>query len=106
MILPGETEAGTAGMQPCRGIAWRADRDDDWSGGSFAFALFKKTHRIGRPRCLENPRPKGGILTNGQRTLLHFTLNRNSRLSAESARGCMTLTPPMSPAGPGRREAS
>ena len=31
MILPGETEAGTAGMQPCRGIAWRAHRDDDRS---------------------------------------------------------------------------
>ena len=29
MILPGETEAGTAGTQPCRGIAWRAHRDDD-----------------------------------------------------------------------------
>src|SRR5579863_9528288 len=29
MILPGETEAGSAGMQPCRGIAWWAHRDDD-----------------------------------------------------------------------------
>jgi hypothetical protein len=45
MILPGETEAGSAGTQPCRGIAW-------WSY-----------------RCLENPRPKGGILTNGERPL-------------------------------------
>ena len=31
MISPGETEAGTAGMQPCRGITWRAHRDDDRS---------------------------------------------------------------------------
>ena len=28
MILPGETEAGTAGTQPCRGIARWAHRDD------------------------------------------------------------------------------
>ena len=26
--LPGETEAGSAGKQPCRGIARRAHRDD------------------------------------------------------------------------------
>jgi Integrase core domain len=31
MTLPGETEAGSAGMQPCRGITWRAHRDDDRS---------------------------------------------------------------------------
>jgi hypothetical protein len=31
MTVPGETEAGSAGMQPCRGITWRAHRDDDWS---------------------------------------------------------------------------
>ena len=29
MILPGETEAGTAGTQPCRGISRRAHRDDE-----------------------------------------------------------------------------
>jgi hypothetical protein len=29
MILPGETEAGTAGTQPRRGIAWWAHRDDE-----------------------------------------------------------------------------
>ncbi len=29
MILPGETEAGNARTQPCRGITWWADRDDD-----------------------------------------------------------------------------
>jgi hypothetical protein len=28
-IRPGETEAGSAGRQPCRGIAWRAHRNDD-----------------------------------------------------------------------------
>jgi hypothetical protein len=29
MTLPGETEAGSAGKQPCRGIAWWAHRDDE-----------------------------------------------------------------------------
>ena len=32
--LPGETEAGSAGKQPCRGIARRAHRDDDHGRGS------------------------------------------------------------------------
>ncbi len=58
MTLPGETEAGSAGMQPCRGIAWRAHRDDVERGRPL-FALFPKAHRIGRPLCLENPRPEG-----------------------------------------------
>jgi len=30
MVSPGETEAGTAGMQPCRGISRWAHRDDEW----------------------------------------------------------------------------
>ena len=59
MTLPGETEAGSAGMHPCRGIAWWAHRDDVAGRGSSPFALFPKTHRIGRPLCLENPRPEG-----------------------------------------------
>ena len=29
MTLPGETEAGSADKQPCRGIAWRAHRDEE-----------------------------------------------------------------------------
>jgi hypothetical protein len=57
--MPGETEAGSAGMQPCRGIAWWAHRNDVAGRGSPPFALFPKTHRIGRPLCLENPRPEG-----------------------------------------------
>jgi hypothetical protein len=61
MILPGETEAGNAGTQACRGIAWRAYRDDE--RGKSPFALFPQSHRIERPRCLETPRPNGGILT-------------------------------------------
>ena len=72
MILPGETEAGSAGMQPCRGIAWWAHRDDDRKRGNQLLALFSH-HRIERPRCLENPRPKGGIYTNGKRL---FSISR------------------------------
>ena len=59
MTLPGETEAGSAGMQPCRGIAWWAHRNDVAGRGSSPFALFPNTYRIGRPLCLENPRPEG-----------------------------------------------
>src|ERR1039457_3279080 len=59
MTLPGETEAGSAGMQPCRGIAWWAHRDDVAGRGSSPFALCPKPYRIGRPSCLENPRPEG-----------------------------------------------
>ena len=39
MFLPGETEAGSAGMQPCRGIAWWAHRDDDWERETNPLAL-------------------------------------------------------------------
>src|ERR1035438_4656920 len=59
MTLPGKTEAGSTGMQPCRGIAWWAHRDDVAGRGSSPFALCPKTYRIGRPSCLENPRPEG-----------------------------------------------
>src|ERR1035437_5442835 len=39
MILPGKTEAGSAGMQQCRGIAWWAHRDDDQRRGNQLLAL-------------------------------------------------------------------
>src|ERR1035437_9705441 len=73
MTLPGETEAGSAGMQPCRGIAWWAHRDDVAGRGSSPFALYPKTHRIGRPLCLENPRPEGAeySLTESELSPLH-----------------------------------
>ena len=59
MTLPGETEAGSAGDAPCRGIAWRAHRDDV-SAVVYRSRFPKKTHRIGRPLCLENPNPTNG----------------------------------------------
>src|SRR6266404_4821606 len=39
MTLPGETEAGSAGKQPCRGIAWWAHRDDDLGRANALLAL-------------------------------------------------------------------
>ena len=47
MTLPGETEAGSAGKQPCRGIARRAHRDDD--------------HGRGSPLSRSSPNPIGSI---------------------------------------------
>ena len=66
MILPGETEAGTAGTQPCRGISRWAHRDDE-RGREDSFLCRPTSIGFERPLCLENPRPKGGILTNGER---------------------------------------
>jgi hypothetical protein len=54
--LPGETEAGNAGTQPCRGIAWRAHRDDERQRRNLVLTLLPNPHRIERPQCLENPR--------------------------------------------------
>ncbi len=43
ITLPGQTEAGTAGKQPCRGITWRAHRDDDW-GAELSLPRSSKKH--------------------------------------------------------------
>ena len=69
MTLPGETEAGSAGMQPCRGITWWAHRDDV-GARKLAFRALPQNH-IGSvdPYALKIPAPRGGILTNGERSL-------------------------------------
>src|ERR1035441_1213195 len=88
MTLPGETEAGSAGMQPCRGIAWWAHRDDVAGRGSSPFALCPKPYRIGRPLCLENPRPEGAeySLTESTPSPFHAELEQNAeRVAAEPA---------------------
>ncbi len=42
-----------------------------------------QSHRIGRPLCLENPRPIGAeLITNGERSPLHFTLSRNKSIAS------------------------
>src|SRR5439155_24046631 len=53
MILPGETEAGTAGTQPCRGISRRAHRDNE--RGVRARSCAPNLHRIERPHALKIP---------------------------------------------------
>jgi transposase InsO family protein len=58
MTLPGETEAGSAGMQPSRGIAWWAHRDDVERGGSPS-ALSPKHIGSVDPYALKIPAPKG-----------------------------------------------
>jgi hypothetical protein len=62
MIWPGEMEAGTAGTQPCRGIARWAHRDDE-RGREDSF--LRRPTSIGSkdPQCLENPRPAGAEST-------------------------------------------
>jgi hypothetical protein len=55
MILPSETEAGTAGMQPCRGIARWAHRDDADGRGKSFFALLPKHIGSLDPHALKIP---------------------------------------------------
>jgi hypothetical protein len=54
MILPGETEAGTAGTQPCRGISRWAHRDDE-RRREVSFLRRPNLHRIERPHALKIP---------------------------------------------------
>ena len=56
MILPGETEAGTAGTQPCRGISRWAHRDDE--GGVRARSCAAQPPSDRKTPCLENPRAR------------------------------------------------
>src|SRR5438132_1088974 len=68
MTVPGETEAGNAGMHPCRGIAWWAHRDDDRS----AEALPRSSkNQIGSvdPDALKSPARRA-----------EFTLTENARV--------------------------
>ena len=55
MALPGETEAGSAGKQPCPGIVRRAHRDDDHGRGNERLA--PTLHPIGSkdPDALKIP---------------------------------------------------
>src|SRR6266700_1985703 len=67
VVEPGETEAGSVGTQPMLRYSPLAHRDDKRKRDGFVFTLLNNPHRIGRPRCLENPRPKGRMLTSGDR---------------------------------------
>jgi hypothetical protein len=70
MNLPGETEAGSAGMQPCCGITRRAHRTDAQQRGRFfsrVAMLTGRSHRMIDPHALKIPARRGGIYTNGER---------------------------------------
>ena len=82
MILPGETEVGTAGTQPCLGITRRAHRADAKQRGSKpsrAVQSKQKQASDDRPSCLENPRPAGAEST--------LTENASSPFHAEPRHG-------------------
>src|SRR5437773_10335656 len=68
MTVPGETEAGNAGMHPCRGIAWWAHRDDDRSAEALPRS---STNQIGSvdPDALKIPARRA-----------EFTLTENARV--------------------------
>jgi hypothetical protein len=59
MTLPGETEAGSAGMQPCQGIAWWAHRDDDRARGASSRSSQRSIGSVD-PYALKIPARKGG----------------------------------------------
>jgi hypothetical protein len=65
MILPDETEAGTAGTQPCRGITRWAHRADVLQRGTLTSraARLQKQSSDDRPHALKNPRPAGAEST-------------------------------------------
>jgi hypothetical protein len=69
ITVPGETEAGSAGMRPCRGIAWWAHRDD--VVGTSEFRSTPLPHSIGSvdPDALKIPARRA-----------EFTLTENARI--------------------------
>ena len=84
MALPGETEAGSAGKQPCRGIARRAHRDDD--------------HGRGSPLSRSSPNPIGSIDPDAlkipaRRAASTLTRSVRSPVLAEPAQGRVPSRP-------------
>jgi hypothetical protein len=55
MAQPGETEAGSSGKQPCRGIAWWAHRDDDRERASSTSRSFPNHIGSKDPHALKIP---------------------------------------------------
>jgi len=81
MISPGETEAGTAGRNRAEGQSGGLiDALQRGSSSPPALCTERKQSSADRPPCLENPRPKGRTLTNGERRF-HFRLNQDSALT-------------------------
>src|SRR5450759_3474701 len=69
---PGETEAGSAGTQPCRGITRWAHRDDEVGSVRASLRAPLPTrhplHRTIDPSCLENPRPEGAAVSRDEQS--------------------------------------
>ena len=64
MILPGETEAGTAGRNHAEGYPGSLIETINGRVRARSCAAHPPSDR--KTPCLENPRPKGGILANGE----------------------------------------
>src|SRR6266446_9536882 len=75
---PGETEAGSAGTQPCRGITrWKLIEDDERGTASTAvLPFFIDFDRF--PHALKIPAPKGRNTSYRKPATLHFTLNQDT----------------------------
>lgn len=58
LFLPGKTKAGSAGEQPCQGIARRGSSDGE-QGVDQTFAPFPKYTLEIDPQCLKKPRGLG-----------------------------------------------
>ena len=78
LIRPGETEAGSAGKQPCRGIArWKLIEDDE--RGTVSIAVLPSFIGFDRfPHALKIPAPKGRNSSHRVTATLHFTLNQDT----------------------------
>ena len=69
MALPGETETGSAGKQPCRGIVRWAHRDDDHGRGSHLSRSFPNLIGSIDPDALKIPaRRAASTLTRSARS--------------------------------------
>ncbi len=68
MAVPGETEAGSAGKQPRRGITGWAHRDDRIGAREHRSAPFPNCIGSVDPDALKIPARKGGFYTNGIRS--------------------------------------
>ena len=89
MISPGETEAGSAGMQPRRGITW-AHRDDDRSVEARASALCKTPIGSVDPYALKIPARRA-------EWLLHDTTPQSPLTATEHSRSGSNWPAEMAP---------
>ena len=94
MILPGETEAGSAGTQPCRGISRWAHRADVLQRGTLTSraASWQEQSSDDRPPCLENPRPAGAESTLTENVASPFHAEPGQLVGTTTAAQNVTVT--------------